>query len=175
MRNFLSVWIPLAIAITCLAGLIYLTIQQDMRIGANDPQIQLAEDLAASLNSGVKMPAFISSIEISQSLAPFIMVFDTKGNLISGDAVLHRKAPTLPEGVLLYVKSKGEDRFTWQPETGVRLATIIISYNNGYVLAGRSLREIEKREDNLFMQVFLGWTTTLVISFLAAALFVKKK
>ena len=50
--NILKTWIPLAVVITCLSGLIYLTVQQDIRIGANDPQIQIAEDLTNQLSSG---------------------------------------------------------------------------------------------------------------------------
>jgi hypothetical protein len=41
-------WLPLAVAITILAGLVYATVQQSLRQGANDPQIQLAEDTAAA-------------------------------------------------------------------------------------------------------------------------------
>ena len=42
---------------------------------------------------------------------------------------------------------RGEDRLTWQPEPGVRSATVVVHYQGaqaGFVMAGRSLREVGK-------------------------------
>jgi hypothetical protein len=49
IRYTLKFWLPLAAAVTMLSGLVYIAVQQNMRIGANDPQIQLAEDAARAL------------------------------------------------------------------------------------------------------------------------------
>ena len=35
-------WLPLAIATAGLCALVYLTVQQSLRMDANDPQIQMA-------------------------------------------------------------------------------------------------------------------------------------
>ncbi len=46
----------------------------------------------------------------------------------------------------------GEDRITWQPEPGIRSAVVVVHYTGatpGYVMAGRSLREVEWRIDRL--------------------------
>lgn len=175
MRNFFSLWIPLAIAVSCLCGLIYLVVQQDIRISANDPQIQLAQDQARVIDRGERIPSLGPTVDISESLAPFLIFFDRQGKVIISQATLHGQAPIIPDGIFSYVRTKGEDRFTWQPEIGVRIATVVVQDKNGFVLVGRSLREVEKREDNLLLQVFLGWAVTLFITFLATALFVSKK
>ena len=52
LKNILRYWLPLAAVTTLLCGLIYLAVQQSLRWGANDPQIQMAEDAAAALAAG---------------------------------------------------------------------------------------------------------------------------
>ena len=42
----------MAVIITGLSGLIYATVQQNIRQSADDPQIQMAEDTAAQLANG---------------------------------------------------------------------------------------------------------------------------
>jgi hypothetical protein len=37
-RRTIAIFLPLAVLATCLAGLIYIVIRQDLRTGANDPQ-----------------------------------------------------------------------------------------------------------------------------------------
>lgn len=176
--SVLKIWIPLAVVTTGLCGLIYLAVQQDIRIGANDPQIQIAEDVARQISTGENPLAFIPPIkvEISESLANYIIIFDDKQKIIGSSAVLDGKTPTMPSGVLDQTKVTGETRFTWQPRTGVRSAVVVDYFkgaSNGYVLVGRSLREIENREDNLEFIVFLAWVITLATS-LAATVYLSK-
>ncbi len=45
--NILKAWLPIAVVTIGLCGLAYLTVQQSLRQGANDPQIQMADDTAA--------------------------------------------------------------------------------------------------------------------------------
>ena len=54
-------WLPLAIATAGLCALVYLTVQQSLRMGANDPQIQMAEDAASQLNTGMSMDSVVPS------------------------------------------------------------------------------------------------------------------
>jgi hypothetical protein len=176
--NIFRTWIPLAVVTTGLCGLIYLTVQQDMRIGGNDPQIQIAEDVARQISTGESPIDFIPPIkvEISESLANYIIIFDGKGKIVGSSAVLDGKEPVIPQGVFASTKNLGETRFTWQPKTGVRSAVVVDYFKGpttGYVLVGRSLREIEKREDNLQLIVFLAWLVTLGAS-LTATIFLSK-
>ena len=156
--KFLKSWLSLAFAIVAMSGLIYLTVQQVLRQGANDPQIQLSEDFAASLTSSKapsgEFPA--QQVEISTSLAPFVMIFDDNGKVLVSNALLDGKTPQYPLGVFDYVRQHGQDRVTWQPREGVRHATVVTRYSgpagSGFVVAGRSLREVEDRS-MFFLQI----------------------
>lgn len=154
-------WLPLAVAVSAITFIIYLTIQQDIRTGANDPQIQMAQDLAATLNSG-QSPEISGKIDIAKSLAPFTIIYDKEGKIASSNAVLNGKTPVLPLGVLNHTE---ENRITWQPKERLRLASVIVSYNNGYVLVGRNMREIEIREDQQLTNVLLSWIVALIATF----------
>jgi hypothetical protein len=166
-------WIPFAIVSTLLCGLIYGTVQQSYRQSANDPQIQLSEDIAASLSQGGD-PSFIlggnTTIDLSTSLAPFIIVYNDKGEPVSATAQLHGQTPKLPFGVLDYTREHKQNRLTWQPESHVREAAVVTRYvgsSPGFVLAGRSLREVEKREITLEITVFAVWILALASTFIA--------
>ena len=60
----------------------------------------------------------------------------------------------------------GEDRFTWQTANGLRFATVVTRWNatssTGFVLAARSLREVEIREGRLGEIFFFGWLVFVV-------------
>lgn len=155
---------------TVLSGLIYLSIQQVLRQTANDPQIQIAEDVADSLSQGADPSQIIPNytFDISKSLSTFVIVTDGTGKVVASTATLDGKTPQMPKGVLDYTKAHGQDRLTWQPKTGVRTATIVNYYNNsqtkasGYVIVGKSLREVEKRVSQLALQVGIAWALTLI-------------
>ena len=143
-------WLPIAFAITALAGLVYVTVQQSYRQGANDPQIQLAQDISAALTAGTDPKAIVPNgqFEMSKSLSPFVIILDGKNNVVASNVVLSGKVPTPPAGVLDVARSKGENRLTWQPAAGVRNATVVeLVPNHGgeVVLVGRSLKEVEDR------------------------------
>jgi hypothetical protein len=162
-------WLPLAIATAGLCGLAYLTVQQSLRMDANDPQIQMAEDAASALNGGASVDSVVPTtrVELATSLAPFMIVFDDSGKVLAGSATLHGSVPAYPSGVLDYTRQKGEDRVTWQPENGVRMATVVVKYNQGFVLAGRSMREVEIRIGNI--QTLCGLA---MLAIWAASLFI---
>ena len=163
-------WLPLAVATAGLCALVYLCMQQSLRMSANDPQIQMAEDAASMLNHDAKVETVVpaTQVEISESLAPFLMVFDPSGKVVASSAVLHGAVPEYPTGVLEAARQKGQNRVTWQPEAGVRMATVAVPYKNGFVMAGRSLLEVEKREsqiEELSGLALLGiWAATLVVA-----------
>ena len=165
----------LVFVISCLLGTVYVAVQQDMRIGSNDPQIQMAEDLANSLKKGQKVTLPANTIDIAQSLSPFVMIFDSNGKVVSTSGFLHNTFPVVPPSVFTSTMNSGEERFTWQPEIGVRIAAVVTKYSSGFILAGRNIREIEKREDQLYLQILFGWIATVVVSFFATLLFWKKK
>ena len=173
--TILKYWLLIAIVISGLCGILYAVVQQDIRQGADDPQIQMAEDAAAKLANGQPVPSVVPAekVNIATSLAPYIIVFDSTGKPIASSAQLNGQTPTIPSGIFDYVRQNGEDRITWQPQTGVRSAIVVTQFkgaNSGFVMAGRSLREIEIREDNTLQIILLGWLAMLFITFVATAI-----
>lgn len=161
--NFITHLAVLAIA-TIIIGLVYGSVQQCYRTGANDPQLQIAGDISTDLQ-GQKENAVVkwfdhSNVEISQSLAVFNALYDEKGEPAVSTGVLHGKMPALPHGVFEAARTKGENVFTWQPERGTRMAIVLRSVNASpysFVAVGRSLREIESREESLRWMVVIAW------------------
>ncbi len=173
-KHTLWQWLPFVCISTIMALLVYAAVQQNYRQNANDPQIEVAEEAAALLATGQSPQMFGSNTptDISQSLSPFIIIYDDAGKAVSGTGTLNGAVPTLPQGVLSAAKAKGEDRFTWQLAPGVRIAAVVAHYNAaspGYVLVGRSLREVEKRESALSFYVLAGWLAMLVLTLIAVA------
>ncbi len=166
-------WVAFAVMITLLCGGVYVVAQQIYRQSANDPQIQIAEDVGRLLGSGVPTTQILQqgSTDISKSLATFLVVFDATGKPVVSSGMIDGKIPTLPSGVLAYAQAHSEDRITWQPSSGFRAAIVVTAYNangsSGYVMVGRSLRETETRIHQLGINVFLVWFVTLILVFLA--------
>ncbi|MCJ7707749.1 MAG: hypothetical protein MUO38_09050 [Anaerolineales bacterium] len=168
-------WLPIATAVTALSGLVYLAVQQELRQSANDPQIQLAQDAADVLARGGTADGVVprSEIDVARSLAPFMIVYDDQGEAVASSGALHGQIPSLPAGVLDYVRENSEDRVTWQPEAGVRIAAVIVRFEgaeSGFVLAGRSLREIEKRETQVELEAGLALAATLAATLVVVGL-----
>jgi hypothetical protein len=174
IKNILRQWLPLAAGFSVLCLLVHLAVQQSLRWGANDPQIQMAEDGAELLAAGATPKSVLpaSKVEISASLAPFMVIYNATGEPLAASGLLHGTSPLLPQGIFDYTRQKGEDRVSWQPEPGVRVAAVVVAYGGaqpGFVLAGRSLREVEKREDQLGQITLLAWLATLAGSLAVVA------
>ncbi len=175
LRYTLKFWIPLAAAITLVCGIIYITLQQSTRLEANELSASLAVDAANALEAGLPVAAVLppGKIDLAQSLSAVVVVFDAQGLPLASNASLGGRLPTVPPGVFSYVDENGEDRITWQPAAGVRLAAVIRPVSGSsasYVLGAHSLREAENRIDLLLVQVGVGWAAALGIT-LALVLF----
>ena len=66
------------VVVTLLSGLVYVVAQQSYRQGANDPQIQLAEDFASLASAGNDPAKLVPAgkIPIENSLATYILFYD---------------------------------------------------------------------------------------------------
>jgi len=158
-------FLPLAVLATGLAGTVYIVAQQSLRSGADSPQLQMAEDAASALDAGIAPGAVTGpmTVDAGRSLAPFIVVFGPDDRPIAASAQLDGVMPTPPQGVLDHARDgSSPNRVTWQPADGVRIATVTVRWSGGTVLAGRSLREVERLEDQALLLVGAGWTGTLV-------------
>ncbi len=174
-------WLPLAITLSVISLMVYVVILQSFRQTANDPQIQMAEDAAADLAQGFNPSAVLpgKNIDIAKSLSPYMIVYGESGNAIVGSGLLAEKLPTPPAGVFDFARQNGRDIITWQPQNGVRNAIIVVYYKgqdtkgqnvSGFVLVGKSLREIEARESNMSLIILLGWLTGLFATFIVSLL-----
>lgn len=144
---------------TFVSGTAIVISQQVLRMSADDPQIQLAEDTAQRLNSGEDAARVVPDrkVDMAASLAPFVTVYDDAGHPVASSASLDGVTRTPPHGVFDYVRNHGEERVTWQLRPGVRIASVVVRTANGFVVAGRNLREVEGRKDSLLKLAVLGW------------------
>lgn len=179
-RKTLVSWLPLGVVIVIFSGLVYAAVQQSYRMSANDPQIQVAEDVSLAVTSGQAPPDSIvpaqPSADMAKSLSTFLAIYNATGTPIGSSVALDGKLPVPPSGVFDSVKLHGEDRFTWQPKPGLRLAAVVVPYSgsqSGFVLVGRSLREVEIREANLEMMAAVAGVAALLITFLLMLYFAK--
>jgi hypothetical protein len=171
-RRALAFFLPVAVLATLCCGLVYAAVQQDLRSGANDPQIQLAEDAARALDAGEPAAGLVGSatVDIETSLAPFVAVYDPAGGVVATDGRLDGHYPVPPIGVLNHARQDPPNMVTWQPRPGVRIATVTVAWRGGTVLAGRSLREVERREDQALLIAGAAWLAMLVALAVAAVL-----
>jgi len=159
-------WLPPAFLTTALSALVYLAAQQVGRQLANDPQIQLARDAAIALATGRPVESVVPTPDVNygRSLAPFLMVLDDAGTVVASSGRLNGRMPEFPAGVLDHARQTGEERVTWQPEPGVRLATVVVRRPDaagGFVIAGRSLSETEARYSQFQNITIVVWVVTL--------------
>ncbi len=164
-------------AAALVSGLVlfgYASAQQAQRQGANDPQIQIAEDAAAALALG-DAPASIvpeGRVDLARSLATWVTVVDRSNRPIASSAMLDGRVPVPPRGVLDFARRHREHRISWAPRSGVRSAIVVCSAGTSgvVVIAGRSLREVEAREGQLVVMMLMTWIGALVAAVSWAAL-----
>jgi hypothetical protein len=164
----LVVFVLLAALVTVIAGAITVGVQQNYRMSANDPQVDATEQIATLVSEGAPPEAIVgqgSPVDMSSSLALFVMIFDKDGKQLASSGKLGTATTTPPSGIFDTAKKTDSYRFTWQPQSGTRIAAVVkaIPNNGGYVLAGRNLREVEKRESNLYMMMSVAWVVMLIL------------
>ena len=163
MKKYYTGFAVVAI-ITVLFGSMYAVGQQSLRLSANDPQLQLADDAAAALKAGKSPDEVVSGqVDIATSLAPFVIIYTDEGKVVTGSGFLDGVVPTVPYGVLTHALPGADNIITWQPRPGVRVASVSASAGDYYVLSGRSLREVEHRADTLFLIAAPGWLVCIAI------------
>ncbi len=187
VRALLS-WIPIGVAVTGLSLLSYTLVQQNYRQTLNDPQVQMAEDAAVSLDKEYTPAAVVpraNVVDLRESLAPWIAVYDSAGKPLESSGVFDGAPPQPPQGIFddlasgkvhgagskRYFKEQqmaatGENRLSWQPMPDVRQAIVVVQLadNKGFVVAGRNMREVEGRISQAGTFTLLAWLTILAAS-----------
>ena len=90
---------------------------------------------------------------------------------------MYSTEPVVPAGVYDAARANKQNQVTWQPKDGVRAAIVAQAMPNDsgqVVVIGRSLRETEKRIDQLTIMVLGAWIVaifgSLIINTLAVVL-----
>lgn len=160
-------WVPFTCGVTVILGVFFLAVQQNYRQTANDPQIQMAEDTANALTRGLEWQSLLTgpAFDIGTSLAPYTIIYDNNGLPVGGNGEYNRELPKIPKGIFDVVKQRGQHRVTWQPDVGVRNAIVVTSFENqkqsGYVMVGRSLREVDNRIKDLALMIGVAWVVVV--------------
>jgi hypothetical protein len=120
-------------------------------LSADDLPATLAQSTASQLDRGLTPDQALprERTELTHSLSPFVLVYDAGGQPLASSATLDGEPPGYPTGVLKTLSVQRESRVTWQPEPGIRLATVGLLWNGGIVVAGQSLRLTEQHIDTL--------------------------
>jgi hypothetical protein len=179
IKNIFIFWIVIMLLVTFTCLLTYVVAQQVIRLGANELPVQLATETSIKIENGQSAKDAVpdETIDISKSLGTFVMIFDKDKNLIATSALMGNTEPDYVKGVLDYVDKKGEYRVTWQPQVGLRFATIATKIGDKYIVGGRSLQEPERLIDTIGKLVSLTWLVCVAFSSIALGItyiFIKK-
>jgi hypothetical protein len=163
-------WIAALGVTTIIFGTVYVVAQQLDRSAANDAPLRLASQVVAELRSGQSgTVAAQPHVDLSRSLATFVVVEDAQGRATSGSGYLANTLVSLPTGVLAHAAQSGRDDVTWQPTKTLRFATVTLKSGDGFVSAGQSLAPSESRSTNFATIVGLAWLVSILM--IGAALF----
>lgn len=175
----LKTWAPIAIVTIVFTFTIYATVQQNYRQSANDPLLQVSEQVTDMFNQGAPANQIVPEkgmVDIAKSISPFVQIYDTAGTLIGSSIILDGNNPQFPKDVL--DKVKDQINTTWEPKHDVRLATIVTKYKDGenkdvVIVAGRSLKAVDDRSmQTLYISLIAG-AFILILTFLVIWLFKK--
>ena len=149
---------------TILFGTIYVVAQQLDRLSANDAPLRLASQVAAELREGQSTTVDAQPhVDLSRSLAVFVVVEDAQGVSSAGSGFLDGSLVSLPTGVLASAGQSGEDNVTWQPRSGLRFATVTLRVGDQFVSAGQSLEPSESRDGTFQLLVGVGWLLAMLV------------
>lgn len=150
---------------TVVFGSIYVTGQQILRQSANEPQTYQAQLVANQLNHGAT-PQLLTQSKFAvdaDSLAPFIIIYNANGKVAASQVTIDGSAPVIPIGVLRNSDNTAYHAVTWQPRSDIRLASITVHAKNYYVVAARSLVDVEHRVAMLGLLVAFGWGVSMIV------------
>ncbi|MBP9669514.1 MAG: hypothetical protein KBE09_04470 [Candidatus Pacebacteria bacterium] len=162
-------WLQYAIIILFIGGMAFLGLQQQYRHGANDPQVQIVDDVARAVEGGVNPAQIIPnpSTDIAVSLSPFLAAFSADRVMTLSSGVVDGSAPTISPDIFAAAKAKGEYRTTWEPKEGVRVALVLRALKDGtYIASGRNLREVDARISQLHALAWMGIGLALLLTLL---------
>lgn len=172
----LAIWSTYTFVVTILLIGVYTAITSSIRAEANQPQVQIAEDIASQLHDKIAPSISLPSkeVDIEHSLAPFVMIFDSTGKVQDSSGKLNGQPPSVPYAALTSFRTRQDNRITWQPKPNTQIAAVITYYRNdkteGYVLAGRNLREVRRQQSTVIQTLTLTWALLIAFGLAVASI-----
>ncbi|MBU6320931.1 MAG: hypothetical protein KGI78_02160 [Patescibacteria group bacterium] len=198
LSRALALWVPFVVAFSGVFLFAAWAVQQNYRLGLDDPQIGMAEDAARALAGGVAPEDAVadgrSPVDMAASLDPWLAVYDASGAPVAANGLLDGALPQLPPGVFdtsewqrivighhFNQSPPDEFRFSWEPRYPgapggeVRQAVVLVHYETptggaGFVAAGRNMRVVESREATLREGAAILWGGTSLATLAAIIL-----
>ena len=179
---YIGAWLMVSVVSLPLALTTYVAVQHSLRSTADQAPVQATQQIVDALKQGATPDQIVRSSETELADLPivFAAIFDDKRKAVVSSFKVAGGDPILPSGVFDTAHQRGEDRFTWQPQMGVREAAVLVPYSQmvsisptsspqtvtGFVLAGQSLTETERAERATAILCLIGWGVVVVLSFL---------
>jgi len=168
MKEFLAksavrIWLAIVGVAAILLITAYTFVQQEARLSANDQPQDTAQVEKHQLENGAQPSDVVPTVktDLSSDSSVFVTVTDSSEHVLASSASLDGSASLPPANTFVFTKQHGSDHFTWQPRSGVRLATYILPYgnspNDGFIIAGQSLKQAEKRIETYTVLMVIAW------------------
>jgi hypothetical protein len=152
----------LAVLVTIGFGTIYVVAQQYGRSAANDAPIALAQSVASSLSTGASPASLVDMrLDTAATYQPFFVVYDQNFRPLAGTGYLNGELAHPDSGVFTHTAAGMYHTVTWQPQSGVRVASVETKAGSYYVLAGQSLKLTENRDDIVLALAAFGWLVSV--------------
>ncbi len=141
----------------------YGMVQQSTRLAANDLPLATAQTIKHQLESGTAAKDAVPPVktDLRSDSTIFASVTDSSNQLLASSGELDGATTLPPSGTFAQAAAKNGTWFTWQPESGVRLATEILPYRtattSGFVVTGQSLKLPEQRIATYGWITLAGW------------------
>jgi hypothetical protein len=165
-------WLAIVGVSTLVIGAAYAMAQQSTRLSADDLPLTTAQvakqELQGSSNAKDVVPTLKTDLRSNTSV--FMIITDNTQHVLASSAVLDSQTPLPPKGVFDYTSVHGSDHFTWQPASGVRVATRVTKYGEGagggYIITGQSLKPFEDRINTYTWIALAAWLASIAWSYL---------
>jgi hypothetical protein len=165
-------WLAIVGVATLVLGASYTMVQQSTRLSADDLPLTTAQVAKQELQSGSDTKDIVPTLKtnLRTDTSVFMIITDSSQHVLASSALLEGQTPLPPQGVFSFTNSHGNDRFTWQPTSGVRLATRVTKYgqspNDGFIITGQSLKPFEDRIQTYTWIALAAWLALLAWSYM---------
>lgn len=165
-------WLALAGTATLVLGASYAMVQQSTRLSADDLPLTTAQVAKQELQAGSVASDIVPTLktDLKYDTGVFMIITDNSRHVLASSATLSGQTPLPPSGVFSFTSLHGTDHFTWEPQTGVRLATRVIKYgnspNDGFIITGQSLKPSEERISTYSWMALAAWLASLAWTYL---------